>query len=164
MFSAHHRQHEIANILSPALWNAYSDHMALPQHDTVTTPPAERLRRSILALMGVHRMSQTALGQRIGLDQSGVSRRLKGELPFSEWELEKVAMTFDRDLVDLYSPETVLRASGYESDDPAFASGYIPNDPASASPRKRDKLGVINGQGRTPRNNPRPLVATVSTS
>jgi len=56
----------------------------------------------VRALMGRHRVSQTALADALGLSQSSLSARLRCELPFDVDELSRVAAHFDVPITDLF--------------------------------------------------------------
>ncbi len=49
----------------------------------------------VRALMGRFQVSQTALSQAIGIAQSGLSRRLRGDVPFDVDDIYTIAAYFD---------------------------------------------------------------------
>ena len=67
------------------------------------------VRRTIFALMGMARASQTKLAGHIGISQPQLSQRLNGKVPFSEDELAKIAGVFGIDVPDLYDTEQAIR-------------------------------------------------------
>jgi transcriptional regulator with XRE-family HTH domain len=54
----------------------------------------EAVASEVRALMGRFQVSQTALGQAIGVGQSGLSRRLRGDIPFDVDDLYAIAAYF----------------------------------------------------------------------
>jgi transcriptional regulator with XRE-family HTH domain len=55
----------------------------------------------VRALMGRHQISQKRLAQELGVDQTGVSRRLRGGVPFNLDELVAISRFFNKPLTDL---------------------------------------------------------------
>lgn len=87
-----------------------------------------QLRRMLRVLMAAERMSQEDLGTAIGKSQQYISRRLRGETPFDEDDLEAIAAVFRRTPRDLYPdgenppiiyPPSLLLPNG----EPAFDFG-----------------------------------------
>jgi transcriptional regulator with XRE-family HTH domain len=68
----------------------------------------EQVAGEVRALMGRHRVSQTALARVLGLSQSSLSARLCGELPFDLDDLVTVAKHFNVSVTSLLgSPKSV---------------------------------------------------------
>jgi transcriptional regulator with XRE-family HTH domain len=77
----------------------------------ITTPQPPRgdaVAAEVRALMGRHGQRQQDLADLLGVDQSGISRRLSARTPFTVPELSKIADHFDVELVTLF-PATVSR-------------------------------------------------------
>ncbi|HEX7277244.1 MAG TPA: helix-turn-helix domain-containing protein [Acidimicrobiales bacterium] len=67
----------------------------------------ERVAGEVRALMGRHRVSQTALASVLGINQSSLSARLCGKLPFDLDELFIIAKHFNVEVTSLLgSPKT----------------------------------------------------------
>lgn len=60
-----------------------------------TKTPARRVGDEVRAALARRQISQTVLGQNLGLSQAAVSRRLLGEIPFDVDELTKIAALVD---------------------------------------------------------------------
>lgn len=54
-------------------------------------PTAKHVGAEVRGLLAKHRISQTAAGQRLGLSQAAMSRRINGEIPFNVDELSALA-------------------------------------------------------------------------
>lgn len=125
---------------------------------------AARLRQLRFALDNV---SVEAIAAACGIKDSTWSSWENGRCPRGMDEVVKAIEAGVRLYFEIEVDRNWLMwgtAFGYYSDDPALASGYIPDSPASASPRKRDRLTAITGEGRTPKRNPRPLALGIPSS
>lgn len=58
----------------------------------------------VRTLAARHRYTQEMVGQLLGLKQSAISRRFKGEVAFDVDELEMLAQTWDVPITDLFGP------------------------------------------------------------
>lgn len=62
---------------------------------TSGVPLTEQVSREVGALLGRYRVSQTALGEWLGLSQAGVSARLRGTTEWKVREIERIAEGFN---------------------------------------------------------------------
>jgi len=63
--------------------------------------PAEIAAENVRGLMGRHQIRQTQIAVLLGISQAAVSKRVRGETPFSVEELTKVAGLFGVPVTDL---------------------------------------------------------------
>ena len=67
------------------------------------------LRDTIRALMGITKTNQTLLARQLGLSQPNLSKRLSGEVSFSEDDLDRIAGYFHLDgPADLYDTQRAV--------------------------------------------------------
>lgn len=66
----------------------------------------EAIAGNVRAEAARHRIKQSDVGAALGLDQSAVSRRMNGQVPFTAAELEAVAKLLDIDVKQLLQPST----------------------------------------------------------
>lgn len=88
-----------------------------PERDT--SPLTERVSSEVRALMGRYAVSQARLAQWMGLHQTALSKRLRGE---TEWKLAEVAM-----IADAFGVHPAALMGGYATDPrPAGPDGGLP--------------------------------------
>lgn len=80
---------------------------------TSTTPPktpyGAGVAAEVRALMGRHDVKQQAVADLLGIDQSSVSRKIRGEHPFKMSELKSIADHFAVEF-ELLFPDSTSRA------------------------------------------------------
>ena len=76
-----------------------TDILTLPSPDRLTILIARKVKR----MMAENNVSQAALGARIGLPQTAISKRLAGKIAFDADELEAIARLFDIKVTELVS-------------------------------------------------------------
>lgn len=82
--------------------------------------------RKIKGLMGENDVTQTRLGEKLGLTQGPVSDRLTGRRPFNTDELEEIADLFDVPITELLPPPRYSTA-GDASNPPGRRDGGDPS-------------------------------------
>ena len=65
----------------------------------------------IRALMGRHRVTQTALAEYLGMSQSALSERLNGHVPWDIDDLVGIADRFEINPADLVAPIFLVRST-----------------------------------------------------
>lgn len=62
----------------------------------------ELIAENVRAVVARRRLRQVAIGERLGLNQQQVSRRLNGQVPISAAELQQLAQLLDVPVAELY--------------------------------------------------------------
>ena len=73
----------------------------------------QALSGEVRAWLGRRNVSQAGLSRELGLNPSAVSRRLRGDVDFTLWELAQIADWLEISLADLLGPD-ILTARGVE--------------------------------------------------
>ena len=73
---------------------------SLPKRDDAR-PLTERVAEEVRALMGRYDVTQMQMVDVLGVSQTGVSKRLRGIIPFDANELGELAKFFDVDAAEL---------------------------------------------------------------
>jgi transcriptional regulator with XRE-family HTH domain len=75
--------------------------------DDARTAQRLAVAAEVRALMGRYQVSQERLGQAINLGQTGLSRRLRGKVPFDIDDLLAIAEHFGVPVTDLVAPASL---------------------------------------------------------